>query len=260
MKKKLSLFLLILSLLTGCSRGKNPASTVKDEVAKDQPPTTETSPTIDNTEQLKQTQSAREQLKDDYAQMETITTIAFSAVTIHTIGDVIDTTELGIEGIVLSTEPYIYQAAETDYSPYTNVRVLVNRVIMGDDTLVGSEIEVYQAGGVISKKELGYNQNNPDMSPSELNEKVLVNFDGVQNSLPSDQVVFFLVKTPGNLMALEKDVYQIMGNYKTRFDKNLENGHYQRATSSDGQDLDDSISDQELSILNNELNKLIEED
>ncbi len=194
-----------------------------------------------------------------YNEKEQISTSAFGNVEINNLEDIENTTQIGVKGLVTKAEPFHFVASSNEKSPYTKVSVQITEVLNGDSSLLNTEIDVYEAGGLISKSDMGLAEKIPDISQSELNKQGVINFDGVSNSMPGDEVVLFLVKLPGSSWGIQNDFYQIMGNHKTRFDKNDETNEYERVESTNNESNEDTITPKEMEILNEEINELVSE-
>ena len=144
----------------------------------------------------------------------------------------------------------------------------MRNVLEGSPELVGQEIVVYEPGGLISKEELGFLKKRSDEAPTltdeQLAEEVVVNINGVHNSLPGNEVVFYLVKVKGQELGLTNDFYQIMSDYQTRFDKNEETQQYERPDTEvtindfDKEIIETAIDEKKLIELNREVTEVIE--
>lgn len=197
-------------------------------------------------------------LKNKYASKEQMYNKAFTDVEIASIEDVVEKTEIGISGVVVNSEPFIYKT-EDGNSGYTKVTIFVNEVIEGDQTLKDTEIVVYEAGGLITKAELGMGDKDPTLTTEQLKEQVVVNFDGVANFLPGTEIAAFLVKLPKESLGIDIDFYQFVGNHLTRFDKNEVTEVYEVVEPIDESMLEETITKDEKLVLGDEVTELVVE-
>lgn len=221
MKKIYSLLLcfLILFSLVGCSSNKSSKNDKKNSSSQ-------------YNQIVEKAKVLGAKSKKDYSSMKQIDSSAFMNIEINSLNDIKKITDISVQGVVVSTEPVVFNVGSAGEA-FTKVTFYVNKVLEGDQSLVGKEIIVYEAGGVISSEELGMKEKFPDLSSSELSKKVVVIFDGVPNSIPGTEMVLFLEKGSKANFDIEGDFYHIIGNHLSRFDKN-NNNSYEMAKSIKG--------------------------
>lgn len=173
----------------------------------------------------------------------------FMTDSIHSLEDIKRLTEIGVQGIVVSSENYVIIN-----SPYTKITFYINKVLYGDQSLVGTEIVIYELGGIISNQELGMKEKFPNMSESELSKKVILVYDGVPNSNVGTEQILFLIKTPKSYLDVDTDFYSTFGSYLTRFDKS-ENNYYKMPVPS--YSLEYFPNDEELEKINSDVNSML---
>ncbi|MGM0122846.1 hypothetical protein IGI37_000212 [Enterococcus sp. AZ194] len=221
-----------------------------------------------HSKQLKKLKEYGIAMSKEYETKEQIITTSLAMVEVNTMEDVEDLTEIGIEGVVMSAEPFVFHKYENG-APFTKIVVHVRTALHNSEELVGKEITIYEPGGLITKEELGFLEKRapeaPTLSQEELSEEVVVNINGIKNSFPGDEVALYLVKVPGNELGLEEDFYQIMADYLTRFDKNDETELYERPDTEIVSD--DSLAElqenpieiKDLELLNETISEIAEE-
>lgn len=213
MKKIYSILLcfLILFSLVGCSSNKNSKNDKKNSSNQ-------------YNQIVEKAKVSGAQYEKDYFSKEQIETTSFLSDNVDSLNDIKRLTEVSVQGVVVNSEPCVIRKS-SEGSAYTKVTFYVNKVLEGDQSLVGTEIIIYESGGIISKKDLGLEKKFPEMSASELSEQVVVLNDGVANSIPGTEMVLFLKKFPKNYLDVDTDFYQVFGNYLTRFDKTSNNSY-----------------------------------
>lgn len=209
--KKIYLFLLcflILFSLVGCSSNEKSSS---DKYAKI----------------LKEAKVSGEKFKKNYfsKEREFGSGISFLSESIESLDDIKRLSDISVQGVVVSSEPCIL-GEYSSKSPYAKVTFYINKVLIGDKSLVGTEIVIYEAGGIISKRDLGLKDKFPNMTDSELSEEVVQISNGVANSIPGTEMILFVKKFPKTYLNVDTDFYGIFANYLSRFDKN-KSGYYE---------------------------------
>ncbi|MGX7419540.1 hypothetical protein ACWOFR_12150 [Carnobacterium gallinarum] len=199
-----------------------------------------------------------EKIRSEYNAKEQLFTSAFVDVDIETVSDVLEITEIAVSGVVVNSEPFIY-TTESGSEPYTKITLYVNDVLEGDASFKDTEIIIYEAGGIISKRELGMDTKQPEMTTKELDEEVVVNFDGVQNSIPGTEMAAFLVKLPKESLGVSQDFYQFMGNYMTRFEKNDELNEFTLPSAVNGAESEIVLSVVQEEKLNDEVTNFVKD-
>ncbi len=247
MKKIYSLllcFLLLFSLI-GCSDNKSGNNDKKNSSSQ-------------YNKIVEKAKVSGKQYKKDYFSKEQIETTSFLSDGVDSINDIKRLTEVSVQGVVINSEPCVIRKS-SEGSAYTKVTFYVNKVLEGDQSLVGTEIIIYESGGVISKKDLGLQKKFPEMSDSELSEEVVIINDGVANSVPGTEMVLFLKKFPKHYLDVDTDFYQVFGHHLTRFDKTSNNSYEmpKPIKGRSGRSNDNSSENSNAQKVNDEVNSFI---
>lgn len=125
---------------------------------------------------------------------------------------------IGVEGIVVAEEPYVYDQEGGPSTPYIKLTLEITKVLSGDANLVGQTIIILESGGEITKEELGFKEKFPEMSEEELKEEITVLSDGIENTRVGEEIVGFLTDDMGT-METDFSFSSFMGEYNSRFKK-----------------------------------------
>ncbi|WHY57956.1 hypothetical protein [Peribacillus simplex] len=181
----------------------------------------------------------------------------------------IEDSELAVEGIVVSTENYVYIDKDTGQGePFTKLSFKINKVLNGDSRLEGKEITVLEMGGYITAEQSGMGDKFPDLTEEELNETFFVIPDGHKPSIKGDEMVAFLTsETEGFETGF--DFYTFIGVYQSKFEYNENSEEYVRPSEDFEELIEGAETKKERSIIeeeeqieesiNTEVTKLVEE-
>ncbi|PWK15578.1 hypothetical protein [Tumebacillus permanentifrigoris] len=131
--------------------------------------------------------------------------------------ELVDTSEIAVEGKALETEPYDFHPSDspTRTVAMTKVKVQVKKSF-NDLVKKGDVITVVEMGGITTKKALGFDQKF-DLPPDQLNEKVQVLFDGLPVMAPNDEVLLFASATKMVTCPNNEPYYSITGVHQGKF-------------------------------------------
>ncbi len=240
MKKQVSIlimFIITLIVSTGCGTQKN----------------------INNSEQSEDKNKKTTNVEKEIAKTSNAMVIDFDS--LETIKN---SSTIGVEGIVVAEEPYVYDQEGGPSTPYTKLTLEITKVLSGDANLVGQTIIILESGGEITKEELGFKEKFPEMSEEELKEEIIVLSDGIENTRVGEEIVGFLTDDMGT-METDFSFYSFMGEYNSRFKKNPETNRFERELPEEGYEESPKsrrsvINEEEIrnNEIEDELNQLVE--
>lgn len=258
-KKLMCITLLSLTILTtGCGSNQK-ANTNEEKVNSSIVENSNTNKEL-NLSKLKE-EGQKQKLY--YMSKEQLFTSATLTAEVKDIEDMSKQTDVAIEGVIISSEPYPFTNEDGTITPFTKFVVQVTEVLEGESNLVNQQIIVLEQGGLVKKGDIGIPdrfKDKPEIKDKELEEEVMVNLNGVPISLVGDEVALFLIKAPINSLGMQQEFYQILGNYLTRFDKNEETDIYERPDTDldvDTEIIDPDLTKEELININEEVTEMI---
>ncbi|MCM3677380.1 hypothetical protein M3699_27340 [Peribacillus simplex] len=166
--------------------------------------------------------------------------------------------ELAVEGLVMSTENYVYMDEESgEGEPFTKLSFKINKVLNGDSSLEGKEITVLEQGGYITAKQSGMGEKFPDLTEEELNETFFIIPDGHRPSVKGDELVAFLTsQTDGFETGF--DFYIFIGVYQSKFEYDEDSEEYARPSEDFDELIGEAETQKEKEVIEEEIQ--IEED
>ncbi|MEM5010078.1 hypothetical protein [Niallia taxi] len=145
--------------------------------------------------------------------------------------ELVDDSEIAVEGVVVSTENYVHIDKETAQGyPYTKLTFKINQVLNGDPSLEGSEILILEEGGYITAEQDGMDEKFPDLTEEELKETYLITLNGHKPSSKGDEMVAFLNGYGKSETDFKTnfDYYSFIGAYQAKFDYDKKSSKYMR--------------------------------
>ncbi len=239
----------ILSLLVGCS---NSTREVEDK-------STEANSALDSSvENNAEKNQNNDELEDDTGvSYEGATIIEESlafAVSYEDTEQLLTVSDIAVEGVVVATENYVYHMEEVGYgTPFTKVTLKVNKVIKGDESLVGKEILLLEDGGLITAREQGMADKFPDAAEEELDEVFFLIPDGHKPSIPGDEIVAFLSNNIDEEIQTGFDYYYFIGAYQSKFIYNEDTGNYERPSEDFEELIEEAETKEEISNIEEEM-------
>ncbi|PEJ56532.1 hypothetical protein CN692_16970 [Bacillus sp. AFS002410] len=179
----------------------------------------------DNDTELKKTNSTSNQTNNP--RKEVIKTSGLLFGHFDSVEDLTKDSDLVVQGTVIAAEPYVYKDPNTHGTPYTKLTYKIRNVLSGDKKMIGKTITILEYGGEISKKDFGLDQKFKNISKEELEEKLVILFEGIPNSKVGQNIVAFLSNDMGN-MDIGFKFYSFRGAYKGRFTQDNNTGKYIR--------------------------------
>ncbi|MGX7419259.1 lipoprotein [Carnobacterium gallinarum] len=169
--------------------------------------------------------------------------------TVKSIKDLESKTEVGIQGLIVASDPSIDIDENLIASTgRTRLTILVNQVFYGDQSLVGQTMIVDQPTGFVKKSQFKSEKETSSMSEAELNEKELIGLNGIGPATTGTELIAYL--SPNDqVKAGELPNYVFYGVSLSRFDKDEKTGKYQQVVAPN--------SEQKATKLNKEINALV---
>ncbi|MFE0504673.1 hypothetical protein ACWF7H_21495 [Peribacillus butanolivorans] len=239
----------ILSLLVGCSNSTREAEkkSTEDTSALDS--------SVENNAERNQTNDELESYSGVSYEGATIVeeSLAF-AVSYEDTEQLLTVSDIAVEGVVTATENYVYYMEEVGYgTPFTKVTLKVNKVIKGDESLVGKEILLLEDGGLITAREQGMADKFPDATEEQLDEVCFLIPDGHKPSIPGDEIVAFLSNNIGEEIQTGFDYYYFIGTYKSKFIYNKDTENYERPSEDFEELVEEAGTKEEISNIEEEI-------
>lgn len=219
--KKIGLIISLILVLAGCQSEK---TTSKDSVTSE---SIEEMSSIQYKlvlEDAKANEKEQEKITDEVKQIGKVKTFD----ELNSIADLEKKTELGIQGIVVASDPYSDIDEDVkEGKGRTRLTIMVSRVFYGEQTFVGQTIEVEQPTGFVKRSQIVSKKEASTMSSAELSEVELVGVNGIGPAKIGTELIAYLSKNKdGQEDALQNYVFYGIG--LSRFDKNEKTGKYQQ--------------------------------
>lgn len=251
----LAFFIVAFTISSGCSSQKSIQNSDKKNKTEEKISTTN-----GHTKQIK----SSEKKKSTETEKEVVKTSSAMAIEFDSLETIKNSSTLGVEGLVIAEESYVHTQEGSPSTPYTKLVLEITKVLSGDTSLVGQTIIIVESGGEITKEELGFKEKFPGMTEEELQEEVIVQSDGLENTRVGEEIIGFLTNDMGDMLT-EFPFYSFMGEYQSRFKKNEETDRFERELPEkgfeEGSKSRRSVANGEEirnNVINDELNQLLE--